>query len=278
MTKNVLYYHTYLTDDTGVWSSIFMEHAKLIEDNGLLPHIHDVRITAISQRDMRAEAFNSLCRHYFPKCQITFIVNPYRNDFEMVSNLNSSKTVSENETIRRIWNDSFKEDMNILYLHSKGITSYIRHLQQGDIETFINYHYWRQYLNWGVIENWRTMVSALDTHDIAGVNFYKSPAPHFSGAYWWTTSEHVKTLPDPATLDWWYKLINNSNSRWLKTMASDRFRDEMWPCQRENTKIFRFNQLLEKDNPARNYLPRLKYSQSIDDVVFQNDINTDHLI
>lgn len=272
--KHVLYYHTYLTDDTGVWSSIFMEQAKLIEDHGLINALDSVKITAISQRDGRAAAFESLCRLYFPSCQITFVINPYKDDYEMVNNLNSPRTVGENETIRRIWTDCQSDDMKVLYLHSKGITSFIRALQQNDCETFRNYYYWRQYLNWGVIENWKTCVDALDDHDIAGVNFYKSPVNHFSGAFWWANSSHIRRLPDPSTLDWWHALIKSSNSKWLTTMASDRFKDELWPCHLNDTRVFRFNQLLEKDNPARTYLPRSQYlSSCITDKEFEQDIN-----
>lgn len=230
-----------------------------MEDHGLIAALDDARITAISQRDHRADAFEKLCRSYFPSCQIQFIINPYSNDHEMVNNLDSDITVSENETMRRMWLDCQQQDMNILYLHAKGITSYIRFLQSGDTERFRMYHAWRQYLNWGVIENWRICMGALHDYDMAGVNFYQLPLPHFSGAFWWATSAHIRRLPDPRNRSWWHQLRKNASDPWMRT-APDRYRDEQWPTHLNGSKIFSLNPLSESHNPAWRYLTRNVYA------------------
>jgi hypothetical protein len=96
----------------------------------------------------------------------------------------------------------------------------------------LNYQYWREYLEWGVIENYKNCLDSLEYSDLAGVNFYNTPSPHFSGSFFWATSKYIKTLPDPSTKEWWYNLQKYTKSDWLRT-ADDRFRDEMWVCCNE---------------------------------------------
>ena len=48
--KNIAFYHAYLTDDMGTWSSMFMEHIKIMQDNKLLDALDELRITAITQQ------------------------------------------------------------------------------------------------------------------------------------------------------------------------------------------------------------------------------------
>jgi hypothetical protein len=41
-------------------------------------------------------------------------------------------------------------------------------------------------------------LKALDHHDLAGVEWGTEPEPHFSGNFWWATSDYLKTLPEPS--------------------------------------------------------------------------------
>ena len=85
--KNVLYYHLYLTDDYGTWSSIFMEHMKLLEDHKVLDALDKIDFTVITQNDKRKmNAFVDLQGQYDigkPK-NLDFIFNPYANDRDML--------------------------------------------------------------------------------------------------------------------------------------------------------------------------------------------------
>jgi len=255
MAKLVAYYHVYLTDNPATWSSIVTEQLDLIERTGLLKELDQIRVTCITQKNSHAAAiFSRICMAYSSKINITFVENPYLDDDDMVKNLNSQLTVTENVTMRRIWNDSQNEDMHILYFHTKGITSVIRHLTTNP-ETYLTYHYWRQFLNWGVIENWKSCVFGLQYHDVAGVNYYTNPSPHFSGGFWWTNSSYIKKLPDPSSLDWWKKLQADTSDIWLKTV-SDRFRDEQWLCSIPHVVCDIYT---PKINPAAHILKRDQY-------------------
>jgi hypothetical protein len=161
--------------------------------------------------------------------------------------------------MQKIWNDSQNEDMKILYLHSKGATSTLRHLQLSvEANTFKTYYYWRQFLNWGVIENWRKCYEALRLNDIAGVNFYDFPSKHFSGNYWWANSRYIKRLPDPSTKDWWINMKNKSSDSWLRS-AGDRFRDEQWSCSLDDARIYNVYSPNQENNPAGKFFPRILY-------------------
>ena len=182
----------------------------------------------------------------------------------MLNALESPTTATENITMRKIWNNSQNEDMKILYLHSKGITSTLKHLEMTEwgASTFKTYYYWRQFLNWGVIENWRKCYEALRINDIAGVNYYNEPSKHFSGNYWWANSSYIKRLPDPSTTDWWINIKNKSSDPWLKS-AGDRFRDEQWPCSLDDVRVYNVYSPDQNDNPAGKVFPRILYEDKI---------------
>lgn len=229
--KNVLYYHIYLTDDYASWAYMFMEQFKMLEDKQLLRQLDEVNIICVSQQDKRVGIFADLCATFRPM-NVFAVPNNHADDSSMLSGINTDKTVTENVTMRKIWNDSQIHDMKVMYLHSKGITAVDNHLKNGNVNVFKNYYYWRKFLEWGVVEKWSQCCFLLNRYDTIGVNYFNEPSPHYSGNFWWANSSYIKTLPNPATLDWWKELQQKTNDPWLKT-APDRFRDEMWLCSKE---------------------------------------------
>lgn len=267
MIKKILYYHMYLTDEPSTWTNIFLEQMKAMEDSGLLSELDMIKIVAITQDDERIRELESLCSTEMAadkgvNFDIHFVKNPWANDIAMMENLESPHTITENYTFRRIYEDcqNAEEEFYVMYIHTKGITSCMRLMSKNCIlaQSFKNYYYWRQFLNWGVIKRWRSCVDALDYHDVAGVNFFSSPSPHFSGNFWWAKSSYIKTLPNPATKDWWYALKEKTSNIWLKG-ASDRFRDEQWVCSNPDVKVYKVIDMDEGNNPAGKYLPTTMY-------------------
>lgn len=264
----ILYYHIYLSDDYGVWTSMFLEQMKAIEDSGLMKNLDVIKVICITQDDARVKAFTQLLSteidaNKSPKIELTLVKNPWPDDKTMLDNIESDTTVTENFTYRMMYSDCQKEDMYVCYIHSKGITATENFMKNRivDAQRFKNYYYWRQFLSWGVIKNWKKCIAALDAgYDVAGVNFFTKPAPHFSGSFFWANSKYVRTLPDPATKDWWHKLQNETTDVWLKT-ASDRFRDEQWLCQNKGVKVYKVIDIDEENNPARKFLPQSRYEE-----------------
>lgn len=252
------YYHVYLSDDVGTWLGIVTEQLKCMEDAKLIEVIDNFKITCIARTDNEAYLFNGLIDTYgFRKVEIDWVVNPYLDDIKMLQNLESDKTVTENYTMRKIYNDCKNNpDMKVLYFHTKGITAVLRHFVNGHMMNYRRYLGWRHFLNWGVLEKWKVCQRAVEKYDVAGVNYQTVPAPHFSGSFWWAKGQHITQLPDPATTEWWKELKAKTTDGWLKG-ASDRFRDEQWICSKPNTSVFEVCKLTE--NPAFKYIPRSTY-------------------
>lgn len=261
--KKACYYHIYLSDDIGMWSSIFLEQIKCMEDSGLLSELDYMKINCVGQNDGRAEVFASLLKTSAlneKRIDLQFFQNTWKNDHEMINNLDNKPAVTENITIRQLWADSQNDDMKILYFHAKAVTSTFRVLlNQRNPQLYRQNYNGRQFLNWGFLTNWKTCVDALDTHDAAGVNYQKQ-YPCFGGNYWWTKSPYVRTLADPSTNDWWYKRKQESDLPWLKYEASERFKDEQWILSNKDARVYDMLPLkFPEEDPFLTYFPASKY-------------------
>lgn len=239
--KNVAYYHVYL-DDLCTWAQIFAEQMEYMEESNLLQNLDVIKVTAISQPDGRVDIFRNFCSLYPVKFEIEFVRNIHANDKEMMQGWSSIfdnlPATSETHTLSKIYRDSQKEDFNILYFHMKGITATLNNLiVPGRISKYRNRYKWRQFLNWGVLTEWRKCVDALTENDVASVDFQEVPSKHFRGNFFWTKSSHVRSLPDPEPTEWWNECKKKMNDEWMNR-ASDRFRDEQWVCYKDNVKVF----------------------------------------
>lgn len=235
------FYHIYLTDNSAVWSNIVFEQFKLIEDSKLINHIDFFYITAISKNTNMSDQFLKLVKTYnFKNLEVEFVQNTSLSDSYTFSNLNyDNNIITENYSLKKIWNYSKNFNSNILYFHSKAITSYDIWFKLNPEKHKQNV-YWRQYLNWGVLEKWMDCVNALNYNDVAGVNYKTNPIQHYSGNFWWSKSSYIKTLPDPSATNWWYEIQQNTTDQWFKT-CSLRFRDEHWISHKSTTKFFVVN-------------------------------------
>ena len=256
----------YLRWDVDSWLDIFFEQMKCIEDSDLLQELDAIHFTAINRSDntIAKNALIDAVKSYVPhgKYSIDFPENPFYTDEEMMANLDNPKLVTENYTMRKIY-DHAKSSSSpelICYIHQKGITRTIKY-NSLDMESIKRYYYWRQYLNWGVIKNWKRCVETIEKEgiDVAGINFNFKPSPHYSGNFWWASTDHIKALPDPRTLEWFHDLQKNSTDHWLKNVASDRFRDEQWLFSKDGTMVFNLADLDQSKNPAARLLRKAEY-------------------
>lgn len=247
--KNVVYYHIYL-DDLFSWSHILTEHLFKIDKSGLLENLDEMRFTAISVEDKRIRAFIDLLTSYSQtsraKISVDLIKNNYQNDSEMMEDMSgltfaSDKAINETVTLIKMQNDSRKEDMNICYLHSKNITSVINLLiVPGRASKFKNKYYWRQLMNAGVIDEWRTCVSKLNEgYDVVGGDFLDGQAKCFRGNFFWSKSSYIQKLDDISDPNWWqnWKQRLKDTDPWLYN-SSKRFGDERWICSHPDVKTF----------------------------------------
>jgi hypothetical protein len=231
------YYHIHLTDDPLIWTSIFLEQMKCLEDSGLLSHLKELNITCIAQDDERIGMFVQLCKSYNIQINLHMVRNPFANDRDMLYNRNSDTSFTESITLKRLWEDCKKEDMKVLYFHSKGSTSYSTNISVESIVKHKEYFYWRSFMNWSVLKNWAWCENALGIYDIAGGDYKELPSPHFCGNFWWATSDHIKQLPDPLDKTWWRKFQERSTDPYIK-QSPVRMYDEFWIGAREGIKAY----------------------------------------
>jgi hypothetical protein len=76
----------------------------------------------------------------------------------------------------------------MLYLHTKGV-SYANPYIKKNIDA------WVRYLDLYVIKQWEECIKGLERNDAAGGLYESSNPKHFSGNFWWTNSDYLKTLP-----------------------------------------------------------------------------------
>lgn len=125
-------------------------------------------------------------------------------------------------TLSRIFEHSLKEDFRVLYLHTKGVSRN---------HPFIDD--WTNMLAYFNVDRWPERWNELDEYDCTGINHFgnradlfvnpeywgygKTPV-HYGGNFWWSTSDHIRTLFHP--LAW---VPDGNLYRW-------RMMCEMWIC------------------------------------------------
>jgi hypothetical protein len=264
--RKIAFYHIYLTDHPGVWSSILMEQIKCMEDSDLLNELDELNITAVSQRDERVECFaeifkTEIFRDTKVKVNLEFVENTCRNDQEMINDIqvnDGRNTVSENFTIRKLWNHCQKEDCHVLYFHAKGTTAVWRALAVRQYERFTNYFHGRQFSNWGVLTHWRQCVKALSKYDTAGV-FLQREYPCYGANFFWANASYIRTLPNPAGTEWWYENKRRSKNEWVRNEASERFKEEQWTLSNPHARPYNLVELSPGDSPYLAYFPYERY-------------------
>ena len=95
--------------------------------------------------------------------------------------------------LRHLWSWCHDHDCLVFYAHTKGLVT------ERQCRTVRD---WRRLMTYFVVGEHERCIRALDGFDVCGVNWHTRPWPHFSGNFWWATSEYVRTLPDPSEFAW----------------------------------------------------------------------------
>jgi hypothetical protein len=148
------------------WSTIFRQLIADIKDSGLYYKINEIRCNVLTTnyQDIR------WLSDYDPMIKIIGASN----------NLN----LFETPTINLLYEHSQHEDFNVLYIHTKGI----RHINNPCITD------WVKYLTYFNIYQHDICMDELSNYDVVGVNLHDEPCLHFSGNFWWSKSQYIRTL------------------------------------------------------------------------------------
>ena len=80
------------------------------------------------------------------------------------------------------------EKTPIGYVHTKGIINGKNNPCISD---------WRRYMGYFVIEKMINCIEAVSfSYDVVGVDWQTTPNFHFSGNFWWSNSDYIKSLPE----------------------------------------------------------------------------------
>jgi len=104
----------------------------------------------------------------------------------------------------------------ILYLHSKGATK----------QNNPNVKAWVDYMEYFLIEKYHLCLEELKNYDTVGVDYLPAPMKHFSGNFWWSTSNYIKQRYN------FTESLNNSEE-----IKHPRWYCEFWLLDNKNVKI-----------------------------------------
>lgn len=115
----------------------------------------------------------------------------------------TTATVEDYEfpTLARAWREARDSAAPFLcfYIHTKGAS-------QADTPRQHTTNAWRRYMEHFAVDNWEDCVGTLARYDTCGVEL-QSEESHYSGNFWWATSEYLQKLPDGD--EYWRKNRDN---------------------------------------------------------------------
>jgi hypothetical protein len=98
--------------------------------------------------------------------------------------------IYEGQTLSLLHNRCKEADIDVLYIHNKGVTSASASVSN-----------WRDILNHYCINEWPTCVKKLESVDVVGVKDLMSMNLTMSGNFWWSKSSYIQNLPEPINSD-----------------------------------------------------------------------------
>ena len=165
-----VFYHVYCT---GYWEDLYKEQLQKLIDSKLIENAKLIYISVIGNSYEYSVA-RSLVTQY---PNVTIELNPANN--------------YEYTTLRQLKRYCDINDAFVLYMHTKGVSANER--------TNENQTAWREFMEYFNIENWNNCVEMLaEGYDCCGVNWWGDHEnPHFSGNFWWASSDYIKKLQLP---------------------------------------------------------------------------------
>jgi len=157
----------------GDWSRIAAEQYARLKESGLYDASHKIVVGFIGGRGREDE-----------------LTIPLREDAKFDLFTTADVRDYEFPTLARVWRAAQEAPQPIFcfYMHTKGASLVATpHQRAADA--------WRRYMEHFVVENWQDCAAALNTYETCGVEL-QCEESHYSGNFWWATSEYLRRLPD----------------------------------------------------------------------------------
>lgn len=195
---NRLYFHVYSCNEHV--NVILQEMIARMESSGLSENCDSLNFCILGD-----EKYLNV---QFPKrSKIQWNQNPYEFD-----------------TLHLLWKECQEEDLNVCYVHTKGITKWGSPFVED----------WRRYMSYFVLDSWEDRVQDLRKYDCTGVNLQGDSTIswnggtccplHYSGNFWWSKSSHIRKMGD---INKWPP--DGDYQKW-RTLC------EFWLCQPKDSK------------------------------------------
>lgn len=225
MKKTAIFLHTY---QFGNWKEVYNEQIVRLQRSGLYDFADFIFVGVNGTKENQP-------------------LEPMPYDLVKINRVfkNSKFEIdSEYVTMKAIYDYAcVEENAQILYIQSKGVSWWHepQHAEEpvstpkGYVSrklVFQNTQYWRKYLEFFLIDNWKRCLELLEDHDTVGTEWlfdsyignYNYPIPHYAGNMWWANSSYIRKL-DP-------NFITNN-------MLLGRYSKELW-IGTKNPKYYNF--------------------------------------
>jgi len=183
-TRIIIYIHV-CTINT--WETVLAHLVNVIIDSGLIECVEEIRLGILGDVFLVNNFLETKVAKYIDKFELIF---------------NSSDTLLyERPTLEHLAAASQTTDFKVLYLHTKGVAN-----KNNDVRQFI--HDWIDTMLYHCVYRHTECLSLLQDHCTVGINAHTRTVPdfhaknastwnmlHYSGNFWWSKSEYIRTLP-----------------------------------------------------------------------------------
>lgn len=185
MKKVIVYVHICTIEN---WGAVFEHLLNSIINSGLINVLSEIRLGVLGCK----ASVEELIAEKYPQLQEKIHIIFY----------STNKELYERPTLEHLRASSDLEDFNALYLHTKGVRDKNRELRD-------NIQMWVDMMLHFLVYQYPNCLALLETHSSVGCHLFNRINPkilresatgkscrHYSGNFWWATSEHLKSLSD----------------------------------------------------------------------------------
>ena len=187
MKPILVFAHNYIDHN---WHEIVEEQLSKLVRSGLYDEATEIYYGAYANDNFQLYKFINVVKFWDLKNKIRIVIHPF-NDGE------KQTLILLQETVKNY------PDANILYYHTKGITSIQTHEQHLGSLDYKNIESWRHVMEYFNIEQWKDSIANLRSDEIIDTTgcLYvgESGYPYqffYAGNFWWAKSSYINKLPD----------------------------------------------------------------------------------
>jgi hypothetical protein len=157
----------------GDWCRIIGEQYSKLRRSGLYDASHKIVVGFIGGQDREEDLKIPILDD--PKFEV--FTTEHVEDYEF-------------PTLARVWKEAQERPEAFLcyYFHTKGASLAATPRQAAA-------NAWRAYMEYFNLEKWEECAAILNEYETCGVEL-QSDRSHYSGNFWWATSDYIKKLPD----------------------------------------------------------------------------------